>query len=80
MGRPRVTGEMTLHGVTRPLDLKINRFNASASDAERELCGADATATFQRDAFGLTAGKDYGFSMDVELRIQMEAVQGGMKP
>ena len=47
---------------------------------KRELCGADASAVFKRDEFGLTAGKDYGFSMDVNLRIQMEAVQGGRSP
>ena len=47
---------------------------------KRELCGADASATFLRDEFGLSAGKDYGFSMDVGLRIQMEAVQGGLNP
>jgi polyisoprenoid-binding protein YceI len=41
---------------------------------KRELCGADASGSFKRDAFGLTAGKDYGFSMDVGLRVQVEAV------
>jgi polyisoprenoid-binding protein YceI len=41
---------------------------------KRELCGADASGTFNRDAFGLSAGKDYGFNMDVALRIQVEAV------
>ena len=40
----------------------------------REMCGADAGASFQRDAFGLTAGKDYGLKMDVVLCIQVEAV------
>ena len=28
---------------------------------KREVCGADALATFKRDAFGMAAGKDYGF-------------------
>jgi len=32
-------------------------------------------ATFQRDQFGLTAGKDYHFNMDVNLRIQVEALK-----
>ena len=75
----RVTGALSLHGITRPLDLKINRFKCMPHPLlKRELCGADASATFQRDKFGLSAGKDYGFSMDVDLHIQMEAVQGGM--
>ena len=32
-------------------------------------------STFQRDAFGLSAGKDYGFKMEVTLRIQVEGVK-----
>jgi polyisoprenoid-binding protein YceI len=71
----RVAGELTLHGVTRPVELKINRFKCIPHPVfKRELCGADASAVFKRDEFGLAAGKDYGFSMDVNLRIQMEAV------
>lgn len=71
----RVVGELTLHGVTRPVELKINRFKCIPHPMfKRELCGADASAVFQRDEFGLTAGKDYGFSMQVNLRIQMEAI------
>lgn len=71
----RVVGELTLHGVTKPVELKINRFKCIPHPMfKRELCGADASAVFKRDEFGLSAGKDYGFSMDVNLRIQMEAV------
>lgn len=77
----RVTGELTLHGITRPVELKIDLFKCIPHPMyERELCGANATATFKRDDFGLAAGKDYGFNMDVNLRIQMEAIQGGLKP
>ncbi|HET8881418.1 MAG TPA: YceI family protein [Solimonas sp.] len=77
-GKPtHVTGTLTLHGVTKPLTLDIDSFKCIAHPLypKRELCGADALATFQRDAFGLTAGKDYGFNMTVTLRIQMEALQ-----
>lgn len=71
----RVVGDLTLHGVTRPVELKINRFKCIPHPMfKRDLCGADASAVFKRDEFGLAAGKDYGFSMDVNLRIQMEAV------
>jgi polyisoprenoid-binding protein YceI len=76
-GKPtRVVGELTLHGVTRPVELKINSFKCMPHPLhQRDLCGADAQATIQRDSFGIAAGKDYGFSMDVLLRIQAEAVQ-----
>jgi polyisoprenoid-binding protein YceI len=41
---------------------------------KRDFCGADASGSFKRDGFGLGAGKDRGFKMDVGLRIQVEAV------
>ena len=72
----QVVGDLTLHGVTRPVVLKINAFKCIPHPLfKRELCGADAGATFRRDEFGLDAGKDYGFRMDVMLRIQVEALQ-----
>jgi len=72
----RVAGTLTLHGVSRPMDLKIGLFKCIPHPIfKRELCGADATGTFDRSAFGLDAGKVYGFSMDVALRIQVEALR-----
>ena len=72
----QVVGELTLHGVTRPLTLKVNHFKCQPHPLfKRDWCGADATTTFQRDAFGIVAGKDYGFKMDVTLHIQVEALQ-----
>ncbi len=71
----QAVGELTLHGVTKPITLKLNSFKCIPHPMlKRELCGADALAVFQRDEFGLGAGKDYGFNMDVTLRIQVEAV------
>ncbi len=71
----RVEGELTLHGVTRPLELTINSFKCVPHPMlKRELCGADAFATFKRDDFGMDSGKSYGFKMDVVLRIQVEAL------
>jgi len=71
----KVEGQLTLHGVTRPLELSIKSFKCVQHPMyKRELCGADAYATFKRDEFGIAAGKDYGFNMDVVLRIQVEAL------
>lgn len=70
-----VSGELTLNGRTKPVKLAITRFKCAAHPMlKREFCGADASATFKRDEFGLDAGKDYGFNMDMVLRIQVEAV------
>lgn len=71
----RVDGALTLHGVTRPVVLKLNAFKCMPHPmSKRDWCGADALATFNREEFGLAAGKDWGFKMDVTLRIQVEAV------
>jgi polyisoprenoid-binding protein YceI len=72
----RIAGELTMHGVTKPVALKIVSFKCAPHPMlKREVCGADAIGTFKRDAFGLVAGKPYGFKMDVTLRIQVEAVK-----
>jgi polyisoprenoid-binding protein YceI len=71
----KVEGELSLNGVTRPLTLSITQLKCIPHPlSKRDLCGADALGSFQRDEFGLAAGKDYGFKMDVALRIQIEAV------
>lgn len=72
----RVSGELSLNGVTRPVELRIERFKCIPHPMlKREYCGADAYGSFDRSAFGLDAGKDYGFDMNVALRIQAEAVR-----
>ena len=75
-GKPTlVKGTLTLNGHTEPVNLSIHRFKCMPHPMlKREFCGADASGSFQRDAFGLDAGKPYGFNMDVALRIQVEAV------
>ncbi|MGZ5818384.1 MAG: YceI family protein [Burkholderiaceae bacterium] len=71
-----VDGNFTLHGVTKPLRLKINSFKCMPHPLyKRELCGADAYGVFKRDDYGIDSGKSYGFKMDVTLRIQIEALK-----
>jgi len=70
-----VHGELTLHGVTRPLNLTINSFLCKVTPmSPKERCGADASATFNRADFGINYGEKYGFNMKVKLAIQVEAV------
>jgi len=75
-GKPtRVVGTLELHGVTRPVTLDIRKFKCMPHPMlKRELCGADAYATINREDFGMPAGKDWGFDMKVDLRIQIEAI------
>ena len=71
-----VDGEFTLLGVTKPLKLTINQFKCAINPmVKKEFCGADAHAEFNREDFGLTVGKQYGFQMWVKLAIQVEAVR-----
>jgi polyisoprenoid-binding protein YceI len=73
-----VQGEFTLHGVTKPLTLKIDQFLCKPNPmTKKEVCGADASATFNRKDYGLGFGDAYGFKMDVTLAIQVEAVRQG---
>ena len=71
----QVVGELSLHGKTRPVTLAIQKFKCMPHPLfKRELCGADALATINREDFGIDAGKAYGFDMAVTLRIQVEAI------
>ena len=73
----RVVGKLTLHGMTRPLDLKIERFKCIPDMVlkPRERCGAEASGMFDRSEFGIDAGKSFGLDMKVNLQIQVEAVE-----
>lgn len=72
-----VIGDLTFHGVTRPVTLRINSFKCMPNQPilKREVCGADASGTFNRADFGVNSGVQYGFSQEVTLRIQVEAVR-----
>jgi polyisoprenoid-binding protein YceI len=75
-----VDGQLTLHGVTRPVKLDILEFSCKMNPMfKREKCGGDARAEFDR--------RDFGISKDVvdnkgkvRLQIQFEANQGEAMP
>jgi polyisoprenoid-binding protein YceI len=68
-----VEGELTMHGVTKPVTLTINSFKCKPNREQKDYCGADASAKFNREDFGVSFGKSFGFLMDVTLQIQVEA-------
>lgn len=71
-----VNGELTLHGVTKPVVLHINKFKCMQHPMlKRELCGADASAEFNRGDFGIGYGLQMGFLPTVKLAIQVEAIK-----
>jgi polyisoprenoid-binding protein YceI len=71
-----VIGTLTLHGVTKPLNLKIESFKCFINPMlKREVCGTESTATFDRADFGIDWGKSYGFNTKTVLHIQAEGVK-----
>ncbi len=71
-----VKGELTLHGVSKPVTLVINSFLCKANPmTKKEVCGADASATFNRADFGINYGQQMGFKQDIKLAIEVEAVK-----
>ncbi|HYC42749.1 MAG TPA: YceI family protein [Noviherbaspirillum sp.] len=69
-----VEGELTMLGVTKPVNLTISKFKCIEHPMfKREVCGADATAEFKRTDFGLNYGTPR-FAPEVKLAIQVEAL------
>jgi polyisoprenoid-binding protein YceI len=76
-GTPKtISGNLTLHGVTKPVTLNINSFKCIEHPMlKKQVCGADASGSFNRADFGVNYGQQYGFKQDVLLRIQVEGVK-----
>jgi polyisoprenoid-binding protein YceI len=71
-----VAGTLTLHGITKPVTLTINSFKCIEHPMlKKQVCGADASGSFNRADFGVNYGQQYGFKQDVLLRIQVEGVK-----
>ena len=72
----KVVGELTLHGITKNVDLEIKAFKCRLHPFKlRQVCGADLRGNIMRDDFGIKYGKMLGFKMDVALRIGVEAIK-----
>jgi len=71
-----VSGDFTFHGVTKPLTLKIDSFKCFINPLiKKEVCGAEASAQFDRADYGVTWGTNYGFKTLTRLQIQVEGVK-----
>ena len=70
-----VHGELTLHGVTHPLNLTIRSFKCRTYPDNKEHCGADVAGSFSRADYGISYGAKYDFNMQVKLAIQVEGVR-----
>ncbi|GAB3728816.1 YceI family protein [Luteimonas pelagia] len=80
-GARRLCGELTLHGVTRPLcmDVQANRVARHSVPPFRLVAGFSATASLRRSDFGIV---DWPRMVgdEVALRIEVEARHAGPAP
>jgi polyisoprenoid-binding protein YceI len=73
-------GTLTMHGVTKPVKLSIDKFLCKQHPMnKKDVCGADASGKLNREDFGISYGKQLGFNMDVNLKIQVEGVKSDVK-
>jgi polyisoprenoid-binding protein YceI len=71
-------GSLTLHGVTKPVTLRIDSFLCKQHPVtKKEVCGANASGAINRKDFGVSYGEQLGFDMNTGLEIQVEAVRAG---
>ncbi|MDE1183355.1 YceI family protein [Paraburkholderia sp.] len=71
-----VVGTLTMHGITKPLNLTIESFKCMPHPMlKREVCGVEASAHFDRGDYGMEFGKKYGFNLDTKLHIQAEGIK-----
>jgi len=70
-----VDGELTLLGVSRPVTLTIHSLRCVRHPMlNREVCGADASASFRRSEFGMSYGLPRNAD-EVRILIQVEALR-----
>jgi len=71
-----VGGTLTLLGKTLPVTLKASNFNCYLNPLlRREVCGGDFDTTIARSRWGMDWGLKFGFSDQVRLLVQVEAIK-----
>ena len=84
-GEWKVAGELTIHGVTRPVTLAVEGLSAEGKDPWGNIrTGASASTKIKRSDFGLTwnaaletGGFLVGDEMKIELEIQLIKAKAG---
>lgn len=68
-------GDFTLHGVTKPVTLKLDHFQCGLHPmTKKPHCGANATTTIKRSEYGITKYVP-AVSDEVKIAIQVEATK-----
>jgi polyisoprenoid-binding protein YceI len=68
-------GELTLHGVTKPVSLTVTNFNCGAHPmSKKPTCGGNATATVKRSEFGIMTAIP-AVADEVKISLEVEAIK-----
>ena len=70
-GTFEVTGDLTLHGVTKPLTLKISKSGEGKNQMGKPIVGIDTTFAIRQSDFGMTkmvgpVGDDVWINVSIE--------------
>lgn len=69
-----IDGELTMHGVTKPVSLKVSDFACGENPFNKTpMCAANASATIKRSEFGMTTGIPMSSADEVRLMLPVEA-------
>jgi len=74
-GEGSVAGNLTLHGVTKPVTLKLRHVGSGKGMKGEQRVGYVATGTIKRTEFGMNYGVPGAATDEVDLRIGIEAIK-----
>jgi len=72
-----IAGDLTMHGVTKPVKFTFNRFNTGKDPMGKERTGGEASLNVKRSDFGMSFMNGPGkVGDDVEIMISVEGIKG----
>jgi polyisoprenoid-binding protein YceI len=74
-GEGSVSGNLTLHGVTKPVTLKLKQIGSGVGMKGEARVGYVATSTIKRSDFGMNYGIPKAATDELDLRINIEAAK-----
>ncbi|MES2535892.1 MAG: YceI family protein [Pseudomonadota bacterium] len=74
-GEGTLAGNLTMHGVTKPVTFKLKQIGAGTGPKGDVKVGYVATSTIKRSDFGMSFGIPKAATDEVDLRINIEAAK-----
>lgn len=74
-GEGTLTGNLTLHGVTKPVTFKLHQIGTGQGMKGETRAGYTAASTIKRSDFGITYGIPKAALDEVDLHINLEAIK-----